>query len=197
LERPPCPALDRAAALLWPGTEFESSALTDWTTCRGISLTADRKRVEAVSTDRELSTSGGNRTPNPRFWRPVLYQLSYARSRSGRGQPVGRPSTREQRPDGRRSRGVHSRLLLSRLLVNRVLPLTSAVLLQLESLGTPCLLGGTVVTLTARGAFQPDVFAHRSQPPGRVTNRVGPIRGGSARPRPPSPGPPYFTEGSW
>src|SRR5208337_2277068 len=26
------------------------------------------------------STSGGNRTPNRRFWRPVLYQLSYARS---------------------------------------------------------------------------------------------------------------------
>ena len=31
---------------------------------------------------------GGNRTPNPRFWRPVLYQLSYGpskgRARSGR-----------------------------------------------------------------------------------------------------------------
>lgn len=25
------------------------------------------------------NTSGGNRTPNRRFWRPVLYQLSYAR----------------------------------------------------------------------------------------------------------------------
>ena len=25
------------------------------------------------------STSGGNRTPNRRFWKPVLYQLSYAR----------------------------------------------------------------------------------------------------------------------
>jgi len=29
------------------------------------------------------STSGGNRTPNRRFWRPVLYQLSYARSVRG------------------------------------------------------------------------------------------------------------------
>src|SRR5688500_10742070 len=28
---------------------------------------------------------GGNRTPNRRFWRPVLYQLSYGPS-SGRGQ---------------------------------------------------------------------------------------------------------------
>src|SRR4051794_29172253 len=26
-----------------------------------------------------LSTAGGNRTPNRRFWRPVLYQLSYCR----------------------------------------------------------------------------------------------------------------------
>ena len=25
----------------------------------------------------QLSTAGGNRTPNRRFWRPVLYQLSY------------------------------------------------------------------------------------------------------------------------
>src|SRR4051794_22173884 len=28
----------------------------------------------------QRSTSGGNRPPNRRFWRPVLYQLSYARS---------------------------------------------------------------------------------------------------------------------
>jgi hypothetical protein len=27
------------------------------------------------------STAGGNRTPNRRFWRPVLYQLSYCRTR--------------------------------------------------------------------------------------------------------------------
>jgi hypothetical protein len=27
---------------------------------------------------------GGNRTPNPRFWRPVLYQLSYGPSTSAR-----------------------------------------------------------------------------------------------------------------
>src|SRR5687767_703922 len=27
-----------------------------------------------------VHTCGGNRTPNRRFWRPVLYQLSYARS---------------------------------------------------------------------------------------------------------------------
>jgi hypothetical protein len=34
-----------------------------------------------------LYTCGGNRTPNRRFWRPVLYQLSYARSTtSGQGR---------------------------------------------------------------------------------------------------------------
>jgi hypothetical protein len=27
--------------------------------------------------------SGGARTPNPRFWRPVLYQLSYTPMRAG------------------------------------------------------------------------------------------------------------------
>ena len=29
--------------------------------------------------DRGRHTCGGNRTPSRRFWRPVLYQLSYAR----------------------------------------------------------------------------------------------------------------------
>src|SRR5438552_993249 len=37
------------------------------------------------------STSGGNRTPNRRFWRPVLYQLSYARNRRASESP--RPLT--------------------------------------------------------------------------------------------------------
>src|SRR5690348_13956639 len=38
--------------------------------------------------------SGGARTPNPRFWRPVLYQLSYAPNAllSARGKPPHQPS---------------------------------------------------------------------------------------------------------
>lgn len=41
------------------------------------------------------STAGGNRTPNPRFWRPVLYRLSYRRvcvliSRAERSGPSRR-----------------------------------------------------------------------------------------------------------
>src|SRR6516165_9125213 len=36
-----------------------------------------------------IGRSGGARTPNPRFWRPVLYQLSYTPSRSS--SPVAYP----------------------------------------------------------------------------------------------------------
>ena len=54
----------------------------------------------------ERSTSGGNRTPNRRFWRPVLYQLSYARSRD-EPSPIlglGRARDRVLDIDGRRRR---------------------------------------------------------------------------------------------
>ena len=35
--------------------------------------------MPSSSKSSDRSTSGGNRTPNRRFWKPVLYQLSYAR----------------------------------------------------------------------------------------------------------------------
>ena len=46
---------------------------------------------------RAEGTSGGNRTPNPRFWRPVLYQLSYARTGSRARRPP-RPARGGARP---------------------------------------------------------------------------------------------------
>src|SRR5687767_14080448 len=58
--------------------------------------------------------TGGNRTPNPRFWRPVLCQLSYC------------PSS-QLRP-------IHNPQLLG-LLVPCVLAAVPAVLAQLEPLG--------------------------------------------------------------
>src|ERR1700740_1523781 len=36
--------------------------------------------------------SGGDRTPNPRFWRPVLYQLSYTPMPSDRKRASPSPS---------------------------------------------------------------------------------------------------------
>ena len=50
-------------------------------TCRFISyFLANRLLVASARTEGDVvSRAGGNRTPNRRFWRPVLYQLSYAR----------------------------------------------------------------------------------------------------------------------
>jgi hypothetical protein len=36
-----------------------------------------RVRPSGAAAHRPFDRSGGNRTPNRRFWRPVLYQLSY------------------------------------------------------------------------------------------------------------------------
>ncbi len=50
------------------------------------------------------SRAGGTRTPNRRFWRPVLYQLSYCPT--GRGSPGGEDSTRPVGTDRRPARAV-------------------------------------------------------------------------------------------
>src|SRR5512135_1862318 len=97
------------------------------------------------------STSGGNRTPNRRFWRPVLCQLSYARSERARRWSL-RPASPPTRADPRRRDPATDRAfngtaggaelaagpgldrsLLPRLLVRRVLPLAPAVFLQLQA----------------------------------------------------------------
>src|SRR5271166_61730 len=170
------------------------------------------------------STSGGNRTPNRRFWRPVLYQLSYARStreaESRRGtchrpdqdqspiQPAeigsavaaprfahrsfaggglmifdwtdtcsdlashGWTSTSATEPV--RSARPPSCLssspgpggsLLARLLVWSVLPLATAVLLQLEPACPTGFLLDPVVPVPARGAFQPNILTHGETAP--------------------------------
>src|SRR5262249_53839962 len=176
------------------------------------------------------STSGGNRTPNRRFWRPVLYQLSYARNSSSPFQPaflhlswdrtastmelateIGLPRTghqarrcapehsscKETRPNrfvaarflsiskepwaGSRQRdtaGCRRRagsdagvctsgcqaLFLARLLVGGVLPVSPAVLLQLETIGAPSFLLNAVVAIAAGCALEPDIFPHQLAP---------------------------------
>src|SRR4051812_24231338 len=49
--------------------------------------------------------SGGARTPGPRFWRPMLYQLSYT-PKSQRGRPLANAAGRCKGDVGRRQAGV-------------------------------------------------------------------------------------------
>src|ERR1700724_1664909 len=53
-----------------------------------------------AGTASSVGRSGGARTPNPRFWRPVLYQLSY----TPKIKDVTVPSCREMAPDRRSPR---------------------------------------------------------------------------------------------
>src|SRR6188508_2148320 len=84
---------------------------------------------------------GGNRTPSPRFWRPMLCQLSY--------WPTNQPLTNRQR--------------LLAFLVRRVLPAVAAELVELQPLRalTP-VLGRAVVPALAVPACQRDDLAHCS-----------------------------------
>ena len=50
-------------------------------------------------------TPGGDRTPNPRFWRPVLYQLSYGRP--VRSPPCASPANRSAQWPGAESNCRH------------------------------------------------------------------------------------------
>src|SRR5258708_2138229 len=78
---------------------------------------------------------GGNRTPNPRFWRPVLCQLSYWPT------PVDRSLA---------------------LFVSRVLSAEPAELAQLDSLGRLLLvLRRAVVAAFALGARHRDDVSHK------------------------------------
>ena len=97
------------------------------------------------------SRAGGIRTPDRRFWRPMLYQLSYCPLQ---GRRVTLPAA------------LCGGLRLSRFLVGRVSAVVRAVLLHLHALAIVDLrLHGDVVAPTALGAFQGDlhplvVFRH-------------------------------------
>jgi len=88
--------------------------------------------------------AGGTRTPDRRFWRPMLYQLSYC--------PRGPPSY--QQPGGT----LTGRRRSASLLVERMAPVVAAVLLHLETLAIVDLgLHRDVVTAPALGAFEGDL----------------------------------------
>ena len=115
----------------------------------------------------EVGRPGGNRTPNPRFWRPVLCQLSYWPTAARIACP-------------RKRRG----LLL--LFVRRVLPAESAVLVHLDSLGRLLLvLRRAVVAAFALAARQLDDVSHIKNPIGSRESGVG------SRSRLPVPGSRY------
>jgi hypothetical protein len=116
-------------------------------------LAQNRRRIETLASHAakapdappRVSTSGGNRTPNRRFWRPVLYQLSYARIS---GSTI--PSVQL--------------LLLSRLFMRRVLALASTILLELEAVRSPGLFLNPIVAFSAARAFEPYIFPHQLAP---------------------------------
>src|SRR6266540_4087685 len=109
---------------------------------------------------------GGTRTPNPRFWRPVLHQLSYWPS-SFRGKRCAAfpPRTPFARFAGMNPAPLAARRPLFRFLVRGVLAAEAAVLAQLQTLGGLLLvLRGVVVPPLAVGALEDDVVAHRYLP---------------------------------
>jgi hypothetical protein len=55
-------------------------------------------------------------------------------------------------------------LLLSRLFVRGMLPLSSAILFQFETVGPASLFLNAIIAITASRAFKPDIFTHRSVP---------------------------------
>ena len=93
--------------------------------------------------EQSLYRPGGSRTPSPRFWRPVLYQLSYWPMNNDR--------------DSRRS--PRSRSL--RFLVPHVLAAVAAELAELEALGRLLsVLRRAVIPALAFGARQTDDVPH-------------------------------------
>ena len=101
-----------------------------------------------VAADR--STSGGNRTPNRRFWRPVLYQLSYARNGSRPRPASDRPAARDADGSTRRIAGRAGDVTSSAIPCEACASARAAVLLQLQPLGTTGLLLDPVVPVAAR-----------------------------------------------
>jgi hypothetical protein len=82
-----------------------------------------------------IGRAGGTRTPDPRFWRPVLYQLSYS--------PTENEGT------------------LARLLVHGVRPAPATVLLELDAVRVVLLvLVGVIVATLAFLASERDELTH-------------------------------------
>jgi hypothetical protein len=80
--------------------------------------------------------AGGARTPDPRFWRPVLYQLSYSPKK-------------------------HTRRRSARLLVHGVRPAPATVLLELDAVRVVLLvLVGVIVATLAFLASERDELTH-------------------------------------
>ncbi len=89
--------------------------------------------------DNNVGRTGRNRTRNPRFWRPVLYQLNYC------------PAT-----------SINQRLAL---FVICVFPAGGAELLQLHSVRMLALVAGrSIITIFAIFAGKDDYISHRSLP---------------------------------
>src|SRR3954451_12190031 len=106
-----------------------------------------------------VGPAGGIRTPDRRFWRPMLYQLSYCRSwlpqatkddpDPQRRHPQAAPQAACRLPPGQ---------FLPRLLVDGVAPVVGAVLLHLQALAVVDLgLHGDVVTPLALCALERDL----------------------------------------
>src|SRR5215203_2913286 len=99
-----------------------------------------------------MGRAGGIRTPDRRFWRPMLYQLSYC-PRLGHARVPAHPPSRPRRQE--RVRAGRTKACSAGLLVKRVLALVRAVLLHLETLAVVDLgLHGDVVAPLALGAFE-------------------------------------------
>src|SRR5439155_5418575 len=86
--------------------------------------------------------AGETRTPNPRFWRPIVYQLTY---RPPHGAPTGR------------------RLLLLLLMRNPLAAVRAEFHeLELRLVLSLRVLGGAIVSRPALSALEEHPFAHRS-----------------------------------
>ena len=111
---------------------------------------------------------GGTRTPNPRFWRPMLYQLSHRpvsnwRPESpfrSRGFRIARPFPPP--PPGLLSRDSPSmRPDLLHLFMGRMFPALSTKLAQLDAIRVLALiLGRNIISVLAFPALQCDSFSH-------------------------------------
>src|SRR5216110_2052621 len=85
----------------------------------------DRREIPDDQLSKHLRRAGGTRTPNRRFWRPVLYQLSHCPKR---GERPHEASTGPVEPGQRagRPQPVRRTLLLRAREANRIAPAAPA-----------------------------------------------------------------------
>src|SRR5262245_30648887 len=124
-----------------------------------------------------VSRAGGTRTPDRRFWRPMLFQLSYCPRPDRRAGRVARLPGRPPGPAGGSARRARSGAVpgagregLAGLLVDRVAPVVPAVLLHLDALTVvELVLHRDVVPVLALGALERDLDALLSLGHGMVS----------------------------